>query len=166
MDSEELLRLLDKAIAEKENAQGNYEKYSQQMNNKTLRKLMEGVLQREEGHLAFLNSFRESIRQPGDMDATIRSAQEFLKNVPANNQNMELFRMIMEGTENNSFSGEQGEPDREFSVQDSSPEQALRSTGSQQSRPDTRYARNFNRQSRSVVSCHFNSNRSVSKKNR
>ena len=167
MDSAELLRLLDMAISEKEKAQGNYEKYSQDMNNKTLRKLIQGVMQREEGHLAFLNSFRESIRQQGDLDATILSAEDLLKNSPTNEQQLELLKMIMEGAGNQLAIEDQSEIRREESVQEANPNPVLRTTASQQStRPDTRYARNFNRQSRSVVSCHINSNRTVSKKTR
>lgn len=172
MDSEVLLSLLDTAIAEKEKARSNYETYIEGMNNKTLHKLVQGVLQREEGHLQFLSSFRDSIGQQGDLNATILSAEELLQNSSANEQQMDLIKMIMQEAENsseNNFAVE-NQNDNEELVQDPDPEQdfiaepVLRTT--EPYRPEIRYARKGISQSRTIVSCRLNSQRTASKKKR
>lgn len=173
MNSAELLRLLEKAITEKEKAQRNYEGYIQDMSNKTLRKLVQGVLQREEGHLEFLHSFRDSLRQQGNLDETILSAEQFLRNSPGNEQQLELLRMIIEGAGINTEAGNQNEIRREDlfedimeEVEDVLSEPVVNSRVRQQARPKVGYERSYHRQNRSVVNCQLNNSRSVSHKSR
>lgn len=166
MDTAELLRLLEKAIAEKEKSRRNYEGYIQGMNNKTLAKLVQGVLERETGHLEFLNSFRDSIRQQGDLDAAIGSAEQLLKNSPGNDQQLELLRTIIAGA---GVGMAADESQREIRREEETVQEEVFETpfvnprASQQHR---QYPRSYQQQNRSVVSCHFNDSRSVNRKSR
>lgn len=168
MDTEALLRTLERAIAEKEKTRQNYQQYVEGMNNKTLRKLVQGVLQREQGHLEFLHSMRDSITHQGDMQTAISLAEGLLANGSSNEQQLELLKMMLEGTGAEAVMTEQPEVRREELVQDFIPEPMIgletpvrRQTGS-----GFRNVRNVRQQNRSVVSCQLNNSRSVSRKSR
>lgn len=168
MDTEALLRTLEKAIAEKEKARQNYQQYVEGMNNKTLRKLVQGVLQREQGHLEFLHSLQDSITHQGDMKKAISLAEGLLANGSSNEQQLELLKMILEGTGAESVIADQPEPRREELVPELVPEFIVgaETPVRRQNGPEIRNARNVRQQNRSVVSCQLNNSRSVSRKSR
>lgn len=97
MKSGELLNMLNRAITEKQAAHKSYETYFAQMNNPTLRKIVEGVLQREEEHLGILNSLKDSLSNNGNIEEiTARAADGLFRNTKDHEKHADLLRMIME----------------------------------------------------------------------
>jgi len=169
MDTEALLRTLEKAISEKEKARQNYQQYVEGMNNKTLRKLVQGVLQREHDHLEFLHSLRDSITNQGDMQTAISLAEGLLANGSKNEQQAELLRMMLEGAGAESPGSEPQESFRqEEFVQEFSPEALIgaETPVRRQAGVDYRNVRSYRQQNRSVVSCQLNNSRSANRRSR
>jgi len=168
MKSEELLEMLERAIKEKQAAHKSYEKYHQQMNNPTLKKVVQGVLQREEEHLEILNTIKESIHTNGNLEETALLGGGLLKNSTNHDQHMELLKMVMQEvgsglvTDNEAVSEEAEENEVPVSTVESNANRAAKrmntSAGSM-----TSYSRNaYN--NRSVVNCSFASPKTTLKK--
>ncbi len=167
MKSEELLGMLERAIREKQDAQKSYEKYHQQMNNPTLKKVVQGVLQREEEHLEILNTLRESIRANGNLEETALLGSGLLRNSANHDQHMELLKMVMQEVgsglvTDNEIGSEEVEEEMMISPVDVNANRAAKRINTPAGSM-TRYSRNaYN--NRSVVNCSFGSPKTTLKK--
>lgn len=165
MNSGDLLAMLNRAIKEKEAAHESYAKYYQQMNNPSLRKIVEGVLQREEQHLEILGSMRESLNNNVNLEEiSVLSAERLMQNTKNHEQQIELLKMTMK-----EIGGIQFDEDRieaavredegiEFSADQV---QSNPVSNRRKSSPTGRYSSARNR---SVVSCSFNTPRTIKKR--
>lgn len=96
MDSGDLLTLLNRAISDKEAAKESYASYFQEMNNPTLKKIVQGVLQREGEHLEILNSLKDNLMSSGNLEElTSLTTEGLIRNTEHHKQHLELLQMVI-----------------------------------------------------------------------
>ncbi len=167
MNSGDLLAMVNQAIREKEKAHKSYEDYYEKMNNPTLRKVVEGVLQREAEHLEILNSLKESVGNKGNLDQVAAlSAERLINNTAGNREQLEMMKMVLQEMGGIMSEGDSAElmghdlEAAEIPVDDPMPTVASQSPRSGRA---VNYS-NYGYKNRSVISCSFNSPKSVNKR--
>ncbi|CFX56892.1 Ferritin-related [Syntrophomonas zehnderi OL-4] len=124
MDSGDLLTLLNRAISDKEAAKESYASYFQEMNNPTLKKIVQGVLQREGEHLEILNSLKDNLLSSGNTEELAAlTAEGLIRNTEHHKQHLELLRMVMADLGQEVFIADEGEeiPVADFAESDIPP---------------------------------------------